>query len=412
MDKKAELQKNKWLAMGILVFMAVVFIITTILLKKGYSEFWLTCVRAFSEAAMVGALADWFAVTALFHHPLGLKIPHTNLIENSKSRIGDNLGSFVVDNFLTPENISPYIQNINVANIAGKWLSEEQNKEFLIKEFSTILMDILTKMEEPTAVNFIQNKVKEIADSLEIHTFVGNTLEYVIQKNGHQQIITYLSSEGKNFIGKNQEIIRGKVSEKSYFFIPKFVDNKIADKVVNGILEYFTEIEKNENHPMRKELTEKLKTIAQDLKTKNRWKEELELLKKEFLTEKRTKNYASDIWRVIKQSMHTELQLEESPIKEYIKKNLSQLALNLQTDEGLQNKIDSWLRTTAEGYILRNRHYFGEMISSTVGNWDGRELSKKLELEVGKDLQYIRISGTIVGGTVGLLIHVVVHLFS
>lgn len=412
LNKKAELQRNKHLATGILILMAVVFIATTILLKKGYSGFWIGGIRAFSEAAMVGALADWFAVTALFHHPLGLKIPHTNLIESSKSKIGDNLGNFVVDNFLAPNNIRPYIQKIKVANKVGEWLYHTKNQDFLIKETSAILLNILTKIDDQTAVNFIQNKVREIADNMEMHTLAGNTLEYIIQKNEHQQIITYLSSEGKFFVSKNQDMIRDRVSENSYFFIPKSVDNKIADKVASGLLDFFSEVEKDANHPLRKEITQKLENFAQDLKTKERWKNELQVLKKEFLNDEKIKNYAVDIWEIIKQNILKELQTEESSLKTYLKKNLNELALNLQADEILQNKIDHWVRITAYKHILKNTHQFGEMISSTVGNWDGKELSQKLELEVGKDLQYIRISGTIVGGTVGFLIYIMVHFLS
>ena len=283
--------------------------------------------------------------------------------------------------------------------------------DYVISDAHTGLVQALqeVKIDDITAVHFIQNKVKEITDNLEIHTLAGNTLEYIIQKNEHHSIITYLSSEGKYFVSKNQDMIRDRVSEKSYFFIPKLVDDKIADKVSRGLVDFFLEVEKDANHPLRKEITEKLENFAKELKTKEHWKNELKILKKEFLNDEKIKNYAGDIWEIIKQNILKELQTEKSSLKIYLKKNLNELALNLQVDEVLQNKIDYWVRNIAEEYILKNTHQFGKMISFTVGNWDGRELSEKMEIEVGKDLQYVRISGTIVGGTVGFLIYIIVH---
>ena len=190
-QKRKQLRKYKAFATGLFVLMAIIFIITTILQKSDDSH-WIGYVRAFSEAAMVGALADWFAVTALFHHPLGLKIPHTNLIQNKKEQIGDNLGSFVVGNFLSPQNIRPYILKLKVSHFVGDWLSKNRNQELLIKETSLIVMDILNKLDDKAVVNFISNKAKEMSGDLKINQIVGNGLEYILEKNDHQRLITSL----------------------------------------------------------------------------------------------------------------------------------------------------------------------------------------------------------------------------
>ena len=145
-QKKQQLRQYKTLATGLFILMMMTFIAMTILQKQSQSH-WIGYIRAFSEAAMVGALADWFAVTALFNYPLGVKIPHTNLIENSKEKIGDNLGNFVVDNFLSPENIRPYIQKLKVSVYVGDWLSKERNQDVLINELSSIIKDIVNKLE-------------------------------------------------------------------------------------------------------------------------------------------------------------------------------------------------------------------------------------------------------------------------
>src|SRR5690606_6288039 len=186
--KKAQLRKYKMFATGLFVAMAVIFVVTTILQKTNDSH-WIGYVRAFAEAAMVGALADWFAVTALFNYPLGLRIPHTNLIENSKERIGDNLGSFVVDNFLSPQNIRPYIQQLKISHAAGEWLAKERNQDMLVTELSHIVLDILQKLEDDAVVKFIEKKASEMTDDLKINTIVGNGIDYILHKNDHQRII-------------------------------------------------------------------------------------------------------------------------------------------------------------------------------------------------------------------------------
>ncbi|WP_374330356.1 DUF445 domain-containing protein [Soonwooa sp.] len=405
-EKKIQLRNYKLLATGLFLLMAITFIIMNIIQKSTPSH-WVGYIRAFSEAAMVGALADWFAVTALFHHPMGLKIPHTNLIENSKAKIGDNLGNFVVDNFLAPENIRPYILKLKVSGFAGEWIGKEKNQDLFVNEGSNILLDILLKLDDKEVVNFISNKVKDMMASIKVNKLLGNGLEYLIQKNDHETLITNLSGQIKTYILQNQQMVDERVEKESYFFVPKSVDRKISEKIVSGLSHYFEEIENDQQHPLRKEITSKLLVFADEIKTEAKWENEFDVIKNEFLNGEKLNEYASDIWLSIKDSLRTELTSEMSSLKIYIKKNLSELSNNLQNDEVLQKKIDNWIRLTAYKYILKNTKEAGNLISNTVGNWEGKELSRKLELEVGKDLQFIRINGTIVGGLVGLLIYTV-----
>ncbi|MDP2452854.1 MULTISPECIES: DUF445 domain-containing protein [unclassified Kaistella] len=409
-EKKIQLRKYKMFATGLFVLMAVVFVVMTILEKENPAH-WIGYIRAFSEAAMVGALADWFAVTALFNYPLGIKIPHTNLIENSKERIGDNLGNFVVENFLSPQNIRPYIQKIKISNFVGEWLSKERNQENLMKEVSNIILDILNKLDDTAVVTFIGKKAKEMSDDLKINEIIGNGLEYFLDKKDHQRFITNLSKQIKEYVLNNQEMVKERVKSESYFLIPKFVDNNIADKITNGLSKYFEEVELDENHSLRNEITQKLYSFSTEIKTEEKWVEEFRNIKNDFLKEEKIQQYSTDIWNSIKKSLSKELEEENSALKNYIKKNLAELSQNLQNDEVFQNKIDGWVRATAYKYILKNTHQFGALISSTVGNWEGKELSAKLELEVGKDLQFIRVNGTLVGGLVGLLIYTISNFF-
>lgn len=408
--KRKQLRKYKAFATGLFVLMAVLFIGTT-LLQKTIDSHWIGYVRAFSEAAMVGALADWFAVTALFRHPLGLPIPHTNLIENSKQKLGDNLGNFVVTNFLSPENIRPYIQKLKISNFVGEWLGKEKNQDILLKNLSDIVLDILNKLDDSEVSRFISNKVSEMTDNIKLNAILGNGINYLLDKNDHQRIITNLSSQIKNYIAENDEMIKDRVKKGSYTFIPAFVDNKIADKITSGLSDFFKEIEQDPNHEIRNLITQKIYDFSNELKQDPKWEEEFKNIKNDLLKNDKLNEYSNDIWISIKNTLTKELQDDESSLKKYLSKNLNEFSQNLKNDENFQKKIDDWVRVTAYKYILKNTHQFGNLISSTVGNWQGKELSEKLELEVGKDLQFIRVNGTIVGGLVGLIIYTIAHFF-
>lgn len=410
-QKKQQLRKYQFFATGLFTLMAVIFIVMTVLQKTNNAP-WIGFVRAFSEAAMVGALADWFAVTALFHYPLGLKIPHTNLIQNKKDQIGDNLGNFVVENFLSPQSIRPFIVQLKVSAGIGEWLAKKQNQKILVEQISDIALGIVQQLEDEIVLKVIHAKAEEMIAELKMNTIVGNGLDYALQKNMHQKLITTLAKEIKNYISNHQEIIQERVQKESFSIIPKFVDDAIAGKITRGLMQYFEEVEQNAYHDLRREITHQLQTFIAEVKTNEKWQMEFEKAKKEILKSDTIALYTKDIWQSLKRTLMEALESENSLLKTYLLKNLSSFSEQLQTNAQLQHKIDHWVRVTAYKTILKNRHRFGTLISSTVGNWEGKELSNKLELEVGKDLQFIRINGTIVGGLVGLIIYTIVYYCS
>ncbi len=406
-----QLRYHKRLATGLFLLMVVVYALMTWLSRSDPSH-WIGYIKAFSEAAMVGALADWFAVTALFHHPMGLPIPHTNLIEKSKKSIGDNLGNFVVQNFLTPQNIRPYIQQLTVSAYAADWLSGEKNKTLLVSETARVLRDILQKMDDATVAAFIARKGTELISSVKLNEVVAGALQYFLEREEHEQLITTLAARIRQFIGENEDMIQDKVKEESYFFVPKFIENKLASKISSGLSRYFEEIETDKEHKIRKEIGQQLQQFVTDLRSGEKWGQELEQLKNNLVSGDNIQRYATDIWQSLKQTLMSELSDTDSAMLQYFSRTAGELAENLKQDEALRARIDNWVRLTAYKYILRNTENVGLLISNTVGNWQGRELSQKLEMEVGKDLQFIRINGTLVGGLVGLLIYAITHLLS
>ena len=410
-SKEQLLRKHKMLATGLFLLMLVVYV-GMILLSRSNAAGWIEYVKAFAEAAMVGALADWFAVTALFHHPLGLPIPHTNLIENSKKSIGDNLGNFVVSNFLTPGNIRPYIQKLTVSAYVVKWLEKEKNKQALVTEASRLLNDILSRLDDEMVAGFIARKGGALLEDLKLNVIVGNALHYFLDKGEHENLVTVMAGKIKEYIGANEELVREKVKKESYFFIPGFIDKKLAEKITGGLMKYFEEIEQDKEHRLRGEIAQQLYQFVDKIRTEPKWEEEFRQLKQGLLAGDKLQEYASAVWQSLKKSLQQELGTADSALITYFLKTIDEFTDRLRQDPAMQQKIDNWIHYNAYRYILRNSDKVGMLISNTVGNWQGRELSRKLELEVGKDLQFIRINGTIVGGLMGLLIHALTELLS
>ncbi|GAB3412398.1 DUF445 domain-containing protein [Niabella aquatica] len=409
--KAAQLRKHKAVATGLFLLMVATYVLSTWLLKSR-SDVWLGYLKAFSEAAMVGALADWFAVTALFHHPLGIPIPHTNLIENRKKSIGDNLGGFVVSNFLNAAAIRPYIQKLNTSALLIQWLGSEKNTGILVTELSRILKDVVQNADDTAVTGFISNKSRELLKEIKLNEVLASGLDMIIERGDHVRILDYLVNKLRQYVAANEAMVRQRVKKESHFLIPGFVDNIIASKITNGLARYLDEIETDPNHKMRHELNGQLTRFINDVRTSPKWQQELQEIKEMILHSDKIQQYASTIWKQLQTGIINDLEGQQSAIRLYLKKNLLEMVTSLKQDEAMQQKLNAWVRQNAYKYILRNTAKAGELISNTVGNWEGKELSNKLELEVGKDLQFIRINGTLVGGLVGLIIYTITRFIA
>lgn len=407
-DKKAQLRKHKRIATGLFIIMVIVYFAMVYAIKHNPSA-WMGYVKAFSEAAMVGALADWFAVTALFKHPMGLSIPHTNLIENSKNKIGDNLGDFVTENFLTPENIRPYVEKVDLATIISNWLNQSSNQIILENEIATLAKNIIADLKDDTVVHFLSNKANEGIQSINIQSFVSQGLMYAIEKGEHNRLIDVIIPKAQVYVEEHREDIYQAIVEKKPLLA--LVGGKaVTAQLVNGINTFLSDIADNKNHKLRKEITLRLEMLAVEIEASEKWKLKFQEILFQFITQETIETYIRDFWNSTKVTIIEQLDDNDSILRNYIRKSLANIAIELQENNELKTKINKWIQHTIYRLALKNTKEVGQLIRNTVDRWDGRELSDKLELEVGKDLQFIRINGTLVGGLVGLLIYITTHL--
>lgn len=408
--KKQQLKKHKLIATGLFILMAMIYVLMLILTKSNHQS-WMNYVKAFSEAGMVGALADWFAVTALFKYPLGIKIPHTNLINTNKDALGENLGTFVSENFLNQETIRPYVTKIDLSNFIINWISNENNFNKTTIEIRKVLKSILLKIDDKEVIQIITSKGKDILNDLNLQELVSKGLFYAVENNEHQRLISFIIPQAKHYVENNKEAIYKKVVEKNP--ILGLIGGKaITNQLIAGIISFLEDIQNNSNHNIRNEITTKLYEMCESIKTDENWKIRFNNLKDNFITDEKIQDYASKLWRNTKANLISNLNDKDSTLNRYIENYLIEIRQKLVENETTRFKINKTVHKFIYKLALRNSNEIGNIISRTVKNWDGKEMSDKLELEVGKDLQFIRINGTLVGGFVGLIIYSLTVFFT
>jgi len=403
-DKKAQLQLHKRIATGLFLVMAIVYLAMVYLLKYNPAS-WMGYVKAFAEAAMVGALADWFAVTALFKHPMGIKIPHTNLIENKKNDIGDNLGNFVTENFLTPATIRPYIHKLEVAHFLSTWLNQPKNQQLLERELLFLLQSIIQDVDEKKIIDFLSQKAQRGIGEINVQQFIAQGLQYALTQNEHNRLISLVLPKIQEYIEHHRTEIYEQIIEKKPLL--GLVGGKtVTNQLIKGLHTFLADIQTNEQHKVREEIGLQLIQLAKDIESSLIWKTKLQAMLHQFVTKEVITQYLTDFWITTKESLLIQLKTEDSTFRSYLKNTIQSLADTINQDVDLQQRLNHWTQVTLYRMALRNTQEVNALIRNTVDQWDGRELSDKLELEVGKDLQFIRINGTLVGGLVGLLIYI------
>lgn len=408
-EKEKQLRKHKSIATGLFFLMAIVYGLM-VYLQHNSPQSWMGYVEAFSEAGMVGALADWFAVTALFKHPLGIPIPHTNLIERKKDDLGRNLGSFVKTNFLSPQNIRPYIEKLDVIKFVSDWLNKPSSREVLGAEILNLMKKIIHDLDDEEVRGFLARKGSEILKTIDYQKITSSGIHYLVEKGEHIKLLETILPQLREYVEESQQMIRERISENRPF-ISFLAGKRISREMTDGIAKFLEEIEQDKNHFVRQKLTENLEKFAGDLVVSLDWEEKFTQLKSDLISPENLSEYADDAWESVKKMLEENLENPNSGLHHYLNKNIQKLSESLQHDEELKLRLNKWIRHFLYRMILKNSEEVQTLISKTVAGWEGKELSNKLELEVGKDLQFIRINGTLVGGLVGLVIHTLTQLF-
>lgn len=362
--------------------------------------------QAFSEAAMVGGIADWFAVVALFRHPLGIPIWHTAIIPTKKNEIGENLGNFVSEEFLNREKLEIKLEEFNFAVKASDWLSQKENADKIANAIAlNIIPGILKAIKDEDIKRFIQVQFKEKLEAINFGDWVALALEPLQKGNVKDELLTNILEVMSSELSNNKDLIRKKVKQSTPFLSFGLADKSISEGIFNGLKEFLDEA-KNPESEIRFKIDEYIYDFLDKVKNSEEMRIKINNMILGFTGKKEVQDYINGIWNEIKLSITNDLEKgDASSIKNNIADLIQVFGNGIQEDPVMIDKINNFIKNDLLSVLLNNKKVIGDLISSTVKSWDGKEVSEKLELEIGKDLQYIRINGTLVGGLIGLVIY-------
>lgn len=402
--RRRGLRRMRVVATSLLVVAAVVFLLTRD--REGAWGY----VNAAAEAAMVGAIADWFAVTALFRHPLGLPIPHTAIIPRRKASLGASLQEFVTENFLRADVVKERLATAELTRRTGAWLAERDHAERLVREGSRITAHALTRVRQEDVAALVREAIVPRLVDEPLAPVAGRLLGDVVAERAHVGLVDLVLDELHAWLLDNADEVSALVGERAPWWTPQWVDERVGARLHLEAVSWVTEIRDQPGHRARRALDDWLDRLVRDLQEDERTQENFERLKTRMLHQPQVTTTGVAVWDALRRALVDTLQDEDGLLRRRALEELRTLAERLQSDSALQERGDR-LVADAAAYLVE--HYGAEVasiISATVDRWDGVETANKVELHVGRDLQFIRINGTVVGGLAGLVIHTVSNL--
>lgn len=414
------MKRAKRFATGLLILASIVFVVAHLLIRnidgdtfnettrEGSLSGWavvLPYVRAGAEAAMVGALADWFAVTALFRHPLGLPIPHTAIIKKRKDQIGKSLGRFVRENFMTQEVVAGRLAEADVASALGGWLQTPENAEKVSKQAGAVISGVLEVLDDDKIQGVLEESLRRRIDNVSAADVSGRVLDAALEANYHQRLFESILGALNTFLDDNADVFRSKFAEESPWWIPELVDNRVYSKVYGAVKQFIAEIVEQPNHSLRGDYDSKMRGLRESLQSSPEAIEKAEEWKQLIVEHPELNNIIEGAWRSGKKTLLENVQSDDSTLSQSVAGSVQSFGEKLGHDRELQDRVNDWI-TSAAGYVATEfAEPVSEVISSTIATWDPEETAQRLEAEVGRDLQFIRINGTLVGGLAGLAIY-------
>ena len=406
--KRAGLRNMQRVSIALLGVMLVLLLIS-VHYQSAYP--WLHWVRAAAEAAIVGAIADWYAVVALFRHPLGIPVPHTAIIPKKKDSIGESLGTFVEQNFLTPDNIVRKLGEHNAARAVAEWLAESRNSRTVAETLADLMQAAMNALADKDVRTLFDKTIASHLLQLDVARIAGRVLELLMEDNRHHPALERVLTAMEEVLTQNEERIRVKFGEASRF-TPGILDAYIVGKFVAGVVALLREVKANPDHELRREFDAAARKFIQDLKTSPEYRDKGRALMQDFIRQLTDDDYSARLWSELRRRIEDDLRKQDSVIKEQVAMALASLGNGVLSDRALQDKLNAWLPEAARGIVSRHGHQISSLISDVVKSWDADDVSRKLELEIGRDLQFIRINGTLVGGFVGIVLHAIAVFIS
>ena len=408
-ERASSLRRMKAVALGFLVAATLVFLACRWAQAQGGPP-WLGYAAAAAEAGMVGALADWFAVTALFRHPLGLKIPHTAIIKRKKDQLGEGLGNFVRENFLSAQVVETKLRDAEVASRLGKWLSEPVHAARVADEAATVLRVGVELLNDEDIQQVIDKTIVKRLAEPQWGPPVGRVLGQLLAENRQEALIQLLCDRAFEWALNAGPTIERVVLRDSPTWSPKFVDHLVGDRIHRELMDFTDKVRRDPNHELRQSATRFLFEFAHDLQNDAPTIARAEAVKEQLMERDEVTRAAETAWKTLKRLVLDGVDDPSSALRSRIAGSVMQIGESLRDDAELRDKVDNWIVRGAQHLVTRYGSEATTIITDTIERWDAEEASRRIELHVGRDLQFIRINGTVVGALAGLVIYTVAQI--
>lgn len=408
-ERARSLRQMKAVALGFLIGATVIFLACRWALSQG-GPGWLGYVGAAAEAGMIGALADWFAVTALFRHPLGLKIPHTAIIKRKKDQLGEGLGNFVRENFLSPEVVEAKLRDAEIASRLGKWLAEPEHAARVADEAATVLRVGVELLNDEDIQQVIDRTIVKRLAEPQWGPPAGRVLNQLLAENRQEALIQLLADRAFEWALSASPTIERVVLRDSPSWSPKFVDQLLGDRIHRELMDFTDKVRRNPNHELRQSATRFLFEFAGDLQNDPDTISKAESVKEQLMERDEVTRAAETAWKTLKRLVLDGVNDPSSALRGRVADSVVRIGESLRDDSELRDKVDDWIMRGAQHLVTQYGSEATAIITDTIERWDAEEASRRIELHVGRDLQFIRINGTVVGALAGLVIYTIAQI--
>lgn len=406
LERLEGLRRARRRATGMLIGVAVVFVATFFM----GDATWVGFLRTTAEASMIGGLADWFAVTALFRHPLGIPIPHTAIIPRSKAGLARSLGEFVRNNFLSPDQLVERIEGADLPQRLGRWLASDDHADLLAGHLATTLGTVVEGLDREEIETSIEEMVRERLHSLPMAEMVGRGMEAAIAEGQHHQLMTAGIAGIAAALDENEATLRAWARQESPWWVPEAVDDAVFDRAYAALRTFVGDLARQPDHEIRRSLDDRLAELARRLRTDPDLGRLVTKRVDELAAHPEVRAWARGLWSQVARALTEAADRHDSTLRLRIAAALRDLGHRLTTDPVLQERVETWVKSLAPLVAVVGQRELGDLIAVTVDRWDPEDTSRRLELWMGRDLQFVRINGTVVGGLAGLAIHTIVFL--
>lgn len=410
-ERRRALRRMKLVALSFLLGATVVFLACRWAQADGAAPLWVGYVGAAAEAGMVGALADWFAVTALFKHPLGIPIPHTAIIKRKKDQLGEGLGTFVRENFLSGPVVETKLRDAQVPSRLGKWLSDPAHARRVAAETATVLRVLVELLNDDEVHQLIDRMIMRRIAEPQWGPPVGRMLQTVLSENRQEAMIQLLADRAFQWSLNAGVVIQRVVERDSPTWSPRFIDHLVGDRIHRELMDFTDKVRRNPDHELRRSATRFLFEFADDLQNDPATIARADAVKEQLMARDEVANAAAAAWKTLKRLVLEGVDDPSSSLRTRIAGTVIRVGESLRDDAELRDKVDDWMLRAAQHLVSQYGVEITAIITDTIERWDAEEASRRIELHVGRDLQFIRINGTVVGALAGLAIYAIAQLF-